>query len=94
MKKFLGIALLSVFVLAACGGGSDSDDRTVVCTVEEAGIEVSVTLEIEGGEVVSMSTEGAGFEMTFDREQLEELGEELDADTVIADAESNGATCN
>jgi len=96
MKKLFGIVLLSVFVLAACGGSdSPSDDRTIVCTVEEMGVEGTITAEVVGGEVVEITIEVAGTEITFTGAELQDFGaEDLSADGFISDIEAEGGECN
>ena len=95
MKKLFGIALLSVFVLAACGGGSDSDDRTIVCTIEEAGVEGTITAEVEGGDVVEITIEVLGMTTTFSEDELQDSGiNDFSAEGFISDIEAEGGECS
>jgi len=92
MKKLLGIGLLSLFVLAACGGSDDgSDDRTVVCTLDEG----TITAEVEDGEVVELTVDAEGITLTFTGDQLQDFGaEDLSVDGFIEEMEAEGANCN
>ena len=57
MKKLLGlIALVTAFVLVACGGGSSSVVETV-CTMERWGDEFIITVQSEEGEIISAAIE-------------------------------------
>jgi len=96
MKKLFGMALLSVFVLAACGGGSDnsSDDRTVVCTIEESGIEAIVTAEVEGGQVVEVTFEMLGQSIVFTEDEMDAEGLDRNVDGFIREMEADGGECS
>jgi len=82
MKKLFGIALLSVFVLAACGGSDDNGnvDGTVVCTDEE---ETMMTFYSEDGVITSVILEGT--------EDISSLSE-VEVDLAIAFFEGLGGT--
>lgn len=90
MRKLFGIALLSVFVLAACG---ESDDRTVVCTIEEMGLEGTITAEVEDGQIVEVVMDILGTTVTFSDDQIEAEGLSRNVDAFIRDMESEGAEC-
>jgi len=58
MKKLLGIvALLSLFVLAACG----DDDTTVICRVTYMGVDTETTIYVEDGYAVRSVTEAVEY---------------------------------
>jgi len=92
MKKLVGIGLLSLFVLAACGGSDNaSEDRTVVCTLDDG----TITAEVEGGEVVELTVEAEGITLTFTGDQLQDFGaEDLSADGFVEEMEAEGANCS
>jgi len=93
MKKFLGVILLSLVVLTACGGDDNggSGTETVVCHLEEMGVDTETTIYVEDGYAVRSVTvareyaEGATEDdLEFLRSILEDGMEvELDGDYII-----------
>ena len=92
MKKLLGLtALVTILALAAC-----SNTTETVCTSNEMGMEVVVTVQSEDGEITS-----AHFEISMDGEVIDsetidaaDMDGDTNLDDFIATMENAGATCN